>query len=167
MGTDKAVLEVRGVPMLGLVAGVLRMAGAKPVVQVGGAARAGVELTVVPDAVGGAGPMGGVLAALRWSIAPRVVIAACDLPDLTASTVRRLIRASWTSQAPVVAAWTGRWEPLCSVWSVRVALPEVEAAVASGDHALHRVIEVLGGHRVEVAADELRNVNTPDDLAHG
>jgi molybdopterin-guanine dinucleotide biosynthesis protein A len=164
MGTDKALVQVDGVPMLARMVQTLTAAGLAPVVQVGGGPRGGVDVPVIPDALHGAGPVGGLLAALRWSPSPSVVVVACDLPHLNADAVQLLVRSAGESQAAVAAAYTGRWEPLCAVWDVAASLPVVEAQVAAGERALHRLLHALGALAVELPECWLHNVNAPEDL---
>jgi molybdopterin-guanine dinucleotide biosynthesis protein A len=45
------------------------------------------------------------------------------------------------------------------------ALPVLEARLAVGELALYRALEELSVRVVEIGEDELRNVNTPADLA--
>jgi molybdenum cofactor guanylyltransferase len=60
-------------------------------------------------------------------------------------------------------AFSDRAEPLCAVWSQR-ATPHLQERFASGERAMHRAIEGLDIAWVEVAAADLRNINTRDDL---
>ncbi|MET0580139.1 MAG: NTP transferase domain-containing protein, partial [Ilumatobacteraceae bacterium] len=66
MGTDKAFVEVDGVPMAERVAAALSGGGCSPVSYVGGdvALLARFGRTVHADRFPGAGPLGGVLTAL-------------------------------------------------------------------------------------------------------
>lgn len=175
MGRDKALIEIDGVPLADRVASVLRCAGCDPVVAIGGDERLRRRLAtpVLPDRLPGHGPLGGVLVALE-TVADadgphrdRVVVVACDLPDLTPASIGALIDAARRSDegaaADVVVARSDRLEPAVAVWSVS-ALPAVSALHGAGERALRDVIARL--RHVEVGLDPavLRNVNTPDDL---
>jgi len=164
MGRDKALLDVDGLPLAERVARVLEDAGCSPVVFVGGDAVAlgAVGRRFVADRWAGKGPAGGVLSALRaLPDADAVVVAACDLPDLTADVVARLVSPP---PALVNVARTDRVEAALACWSPAAADPL--AAAFPAERALHRLLDGLGaGVRfVDVDAAALRNVNTPADL---
>jgi molybdopterin-guanine dinucleotide biosynthesis protein A len=47
---------------------------------------------------------------------------------------------------------------------VAASLPVVEAQVAAGERALHRLLHALGALAVELPKSWLHNVNAPEDL---
>ena len=142
-------------------------AGADAVVCVGGdrPALAAIGLHAEPDPRPGAGPLGGVVSALEL-LAPAdlVVVAACDLPWLDATTVAALV-AGWHGQpdADVVCAFTDRPEPLCAAWRTSAVEP-LRLAFEAGERAVRRAWHGL--RRVEVSVDPhvLRDVDHPHDL---
>jgi len=161
MGSDKATLPVRGVAMAQRVADALTAAGCAPVVMVGGDARElqSLRLEHVDDDFPGEGPLGGILTALARGSAALVV--ACDVPNIRPQTLRRLIDTLGDHQAAI--ACTEHLEPLCALWSPS-ASATLRSRFVAGERAVHRAIEGLDVVAVTVPADELRNVNTPDDL---
>jgi molybdopterin-guanine dinucleotide biosynthesis protein A len=161
MGVDKATVLVDAVPMARRVADVLADAGCSPVIAVGGSPQNLEVLGVahVVDDHPGEGPLGGILTALAVST-PAVVLA-CDLPRLDAGTIIRLMVALEGHDAAI--ARTDRAEPLCAAWSAG-ATAQLRACFATGERAVHRAIDGLDIAWVDVDSDELRNVNTPDDL---
>jgi molybdopterin-guanine dinucleotide biosynthesis protein A len=176
MGRDKALVEVEGVPMARRVADALVAGGCAPVVLIGGRASAlsALGLPVVPDRFPGEGPLGGVLTALAHAAslrpapapAPAVLVAACDLPALSATGVRALVdraRAGDDVDACVAVACGDRREPALAVWHPSCAAP-LRAAFDRGERALHRALCVVRVAEVRVDADAVRNVNTPGDL---
>ncbi|CAN5427181.1 molybdenum cofactor guanylyltransferase [soil metagenome] len=165
MGRDKALLPYEGTAMAAHVAAALRTGGCDPVLAIGGdsCALAQLGLTTVPDLWPGEGPLGGVITALQhFADHDVVVIAACDLPRVSASTVAALIGAL-VGATDVAMAVTGRAQPLCAAWRPKAA-SNLSAAFADGTR---RILDALAGLQViEVAVDagELINVNTADDL---
>jgi molybdopterin-guanine dinucleotide biosynthesis protein A len=167
MGTDKALLAIDGVPMARRVADALLAGGCDIVGAIGGddAALAPLGLAVQPDRWPGEGPMAGVRLALdTWPDADAIVVVACDLPDLTGTTVAALLDAlASRPHAAAAAAVTDRIQPLCVAWRPS-ASATVERVFASGERRLHVLLAELP--IVEVSADrqDLRNVNAPGDL---
>jgi hypothetical protein len=68
--------------------------------------------------------------------------------------------------AAAVLADAGSLEPCIGLYR-RAMLPLLEAALARGEYALHRVLSDCPVARVAVAAEAVRNANTPEDLGTG
>jgi molybdopterin-guanine dinucleotide biosynthesis protein A len=129
--------------------------------------RAGVE--VVEDAAPDLGPLSGIAAGMRSSATALVAFLPVDCPFVPAGLLRRLVEAAGEGGAVVD---DGRGiQPLIACYpSARQA--DVEAAVARGERAVHRVVAAWDPARLgidEVArfgdpARVLANVNTSDDL---
>ena len=165
MGTDKALIEVSGVPMAERVARVLEESGCQPVVFVGGDQRSLEELgrTFIPDSWPGEGPVGGVLSALdALQDATAVVVAPCDLPHLTAEVVGDLI-GDTLSTKQVRVADSGRLEPVLACWPT-AARGQLASAFGGGARSLRQVLDGFKVIRVRVGAAAVHNVNRPDDL---
>jgi molybdopterin-guanine dinucleotide biosynthesis protein A len=177
MGTNKALVEVDGVPMAARVAAALRSAGCDPVVAYGGDADelAPLGMPVLHDRYPGTGPLGGLLGVLElfgrdgaaMDGVPGdgvVLVAACDLAMLTGEALRPLVEvARKRPDVDVVVARTARPEPACAVWRL-TALPRVLATFDEGQRALHAAIDRLRSVAVDVDAAALGNINTPEDL---
>jgi molybdopterin-guanine dinucleotide biosynthesis protein A len=173
MGTDKALVEVDGIPMAERVAGALQDAGCDPVVFVGGRPEPLDRLgrLHVPDTAPGAGPAGGIMSALRalgddvqW-----VLIASCDLPYLRAAHLLPLVDAvpgADGSDVDVVVASTDRRQPLCALWSSTTSA-KVAEAFGSGVRSVFGLLDGLRVIEVPVEHEGLRNVNTAADLRDG
>lgn len=164
MGTDKALLEIDGVPMAARVAAALAAGGCEPVAFIGGDGRAlgGLGRRWHPDRWPDEGPLGGVLTALI-ELGGDVLVAACDLAELDGATVAEVIAAAEGASADVVVARSTRLEPALARWSGH-ARPKVETRFAAGERALHRILGALTVVEVVVDAARMRNVNAPADL---
>lgn len=162
MGRDKALVEVDGVAMVVRVANALRAAGCQPVFAVGGdrAALEALGIEFVTDAHPGEGPVGGVITALA-ACGTAVVVVACDVPYLTAGTVRALLSGGGAAHATV--AVTDRVQPLCALWSRR-ALGQLRESFAGGERRLLAVLDQLETLQIPANPQDLANVNAPGDL---
>jgi molybdenum cofactor guanylyltransferase len=101
----------------------------------------------------------GLAAGLRLAETDLCVVLPTDMPLVTPRLLRALAAAAEDAMAAVVQ--TG---PLPGAYR-RSALPVLERRIALGELALTGVAEELGARVVEGTAKELRNVNTPADLA--
>jgi molybdopterin-guanine dinucleotide biosynthesis protein A len=133
---------------------------------------AGDRLPVIPDAVVGAGPIGGLYTALRAARHPWVIVVACDMPFVTTALFERLRDAAGEDVDAVVPRSPRGLEPLCAIYARQIA-PLLDERIARGERQLQALAAAL---RVrELAADRLppddegnwwfENVNTPHDYA--
>jgi molybdopterin-guanine dinucleotide biosynthesis protein A len=122
----------------------------------------GLTVLLVDDPRG-RGPLGGIAAALRRS-RDGVLVLACDLPLVRASTLERLVRAARRGRRPAALHSGAGWEPLVA-WYPRAALHVVESELRSAKPAPYSVLERLGAAALPVMdLGEVINVNTPGDL---
>lgn len=172
LGVDKASECVGGLPLAVVMGRVARAAGAGAVVGVGARPPAADALvadgmSVVADRWPGAGPSGGVVTALRASDADLLVVLGCDHPWLRPATVATLVAAmvaepTWPA---VVAEADGRLHPTVGVWRVAACATPAAAYFADGGRSLLGLVEQVGARRAAVEGAEVRDVDTPDDLA--
>jgi len=130
-----------------------------------------LAVEVVPDRIAGAGPMGGIHAALTEADdSDAVVCVGGDLPFIEPALLAALRDrpAGGGAVAPRTAVGV---EPLCARYA-RALLAEIDARLQAGALALHSMLEKLAVDWIEGA--ELGaldpdgrcffNINTPDDL---
>lgn len=126
-------------------------------------------LTVVQDLRSGAGPLGGIEAALAY-FAGRdvgVIFLPCDMPGACGEMVARLAEAYDPLNAPLVAARRGAffWEPLCAI-AHNALLPKVSAALDAGQRGVCELWLELGAAAVNFDdASIFHNINAPADMA--
>ena len=127
-------------------------------------------LPVVPDAIPNAGPLGGLLAVLEASFAPRVFVVACDMPFLVADAVR-LVAHYPDDAAVVLPIIDHKPEPMFARYA-KSAAPAIQIRLAAGDRkvtAFHadvsvRAITEEALRAVDPTLQSLINVNRPEDL---
>ena len=103
----------------------------------------------------------GVAAALRLAETEMCVVLPTDMPFVSVELLRSLAASAENVDAAVVQ--TG---PLPGAYR-RSALTVLEDRIAAGDLALRDALAELETGVVQADPAELRNVNTPDDLATG
>lgn len=144
----------------------LRDAGAVEVVSVGGDRDALAGLGCfdrhLPDRWPGEGPLGGIVTALEDAVSDVVVVMACDTPSVGPSAPRALVGS--LGEADVALGVVGdRDQPLSAAWRRRVAAP-LHRAFESGERAPRRVVGSLAVVRVELAVDDVDDIDRPDDV---
>jgi len=132
-------------------------------------------LPTVADIFPGAGPLGGIHAALKYIAEPRAFIAGCDMPLLAPALIRYLCTlAEKEEDWDVVLPWPASGpEPLCAVYS-RAALTVIEKNLTQGNRKVSDTLAELRVRRVEETEllsvvddlNSLHNINRPEDLAH-
>jgi molybdenum cofactor guanylyltransferase len=166
MGGSKAVVHLNGRPLvsypleamwraLGSVAIVAKIRSELPGV-------AGVTVWIEPDEP--THPLAGIVHALGLADGRPVMVCALDLPFVTANLIRAIADTDGGGAPAVVASLGGRTQPLLGCYQPE-ALGPLTAALARADvparEAVARIDPVL--HEVR-DADELFNINSPDDL---
>jgi molybdopterin-guanine dinucleotide biosynthesis protein A len=134
------------------------------------AAYAAFELPALADTPPNIGPLGGLRALLAEAARAgqsQVLTLACDMPYVGERLVQRL--ASEAPRASALAPYEDeRWYCLSARYAVDT-LPDVDAAIAAGEHALQRLFARLGTRatRLELAAterSELKDWDRPEDI---
>jgi molybdenum cofactor guanylyltransferase len=127
--------------------------------------------TVIADALPGAGPLGGIVAALRASPHRLLAVVAVDLPWIDPRLIRMLAASIGDRDAAVCDTERGI-EPLHAVYATSI-LGAAEAALAGSDRSLRGLI---GRSRAVLLRESdwrdagisdrfTRNINTPEDVA--
>jgi molybdenum cofactor guanylyltransferase len=152
-GSAKALAELEGET---LAARAWRLLGDACVERFAVGRDIGLPFPTLPDAVLGAGPLGGIVAGLRAATHHIAVVIPVDMPLLTVASLQALADACRDVAVPESG-------PLPGAYAKR-ALPELERALDRGDFALRHVIAGLDTAVVRLADDVLANVNTRNDL---
>ncbi|MEW6360373.1 MAG: molybdenum cofactor guanylyltransferase [Planctomycetota bacterium] len=124
---------------------------------------------IIPDAVPGLGPIGGIHAGLRAMSNEYGFFVACDMPLLDAAVIRKQIERLRAAPCDAVAPrWEGRIEPLHAIYG-KVCLPAVERCIARGERKIIAFYD-----EVRIAYWDLRpaekwrryfqNINSDEDL---
>jgi molybdopterin-guanine dinucleotide biosynthesis protein A len=170
MGRDKALLPWAGGTLLGHAISRLRTVCADVYVLCGTAPRYGDHgAPLVTDRVAGAGPLGGLEAALAATDGGSAVLLGVDMPFVTPDVLRALVdwSAGFDAAVPVLGE---RAEPLCAVYA-RTCLPAVQERLEAGDLRMTafwdrvRVRRVAEGDLAAFGDPRrlLRNLNRPED----
>lgn len=179
--SDKGLLDLAGRPMLSRVAERLAPQVGRLVINANGDPTrfASFGLPVAADSVGGfVGPLAGVLAGMRWSLANApaarfVATVSTDAPFLPADLVARLAEPILRDGAEItLAASAGELHPVIGMWPVSLA-DNLEQALHDG---VRKVLRWTGTHatsNVEFplqmvrgrSVDPFFNTNTPEELA--
>jgi molybdopterin-guanine dinucleotide biosynthesis protein A len=152
MGRDKARLRLTGQSMLSLIRAT--------------AQKIGCPVRVIRrDDVPRCGPLGGVLTALKSARSNAVLFLACDMPFVSATLLRKIIRASHNGTAAVFASEEARlgFPFLLS----RTALATVDSQIAQRRFSICELAAALRAVVLPVpaASGQLFNVNTAADAA--
>ena len=171
MGTDKAFIEIDGVPLWRRQLQVVQQLSPHELFVAGPAHDdwQQKDCIIIPDAEPNSGPIGGVVAALQRCSAPLLLVIAIDLPNITTDYLRELVDSCATDIGAVPISGE-RFEPVAAVYPRR-ALPLAQSCLASRDLALQtfaaRCVDEGLAVQKEITAEErvlFLNMNTPEDL---
>jgi molybdenum cofactor guanylyltransferase len=172
MGRDKAALEINGVTMIDRAIELIRRVDVEPAV-VGSFGDSPRELgvRVISDEWPAAGPLGGILTALRDSRARWNLVLACDMPYLTVAWLEFLLTRARASPADAVVPMNERGaEPMCAMYN-KSGEGAIRAALEGG---IRKVTDGLSKLRIEYLEPEewkgfdsdgflFKNMNEPAD----
>jgi molybdenum cofactor guanylyltransferase len=165
MGRDKALMDYHGLPLAGHIANELATV-IQPVSLVGDPERyADIGHPVIPDDYPGAGPLGGLITALRTSRSRWNLVVACDLPGVSSEIFRRLLDQIQFLDVQCVIPVTPdeREQVLCALYR-RDACGALLSALESGEPRLQSAVRRLQAHYWRVDSGEWSvNLNTPED----
>ena len=193
MGSDKAWLEIGGVPMIERVVSTIQPLASRIQICLGAPVdpidNRYVELArtwnagIAFDKTPGHGPLGGILTALDVVRSAQkgkargertaVIVVACDLPFITTAFIEILLKKHQAGRADITVPCDadGRVHPLCGIYSVS-CLPAVELSLSEGRLRVDSVFDRVETSRFEYAEYEhlegsrrlLTNVNTQSTL---
>ena len=171
MGTDKAFIEVDGLTLWRRQLRILQRLEPVELLLAGPQHTEwqNANCVIIPDAESDAGPLAGLVAALRCCSTPLLLTLAIDLPNMTSNYLRDLVDLC-ASDIGVIPSDVDRIEPVAAVYPTR-ALPIAESCLASRNLSLQgfaaRCI-AEGLAKLKPIASEERplflNMNTPEDL---
>jgi molybdenum cofactor guanylyltransferase len=163
IGGSKAVVKLLGRPLISYpleaMASVLNdvVVVAKPDTEL--PYMAGVTVWIEPELP--QHPVVGITHALTLAGGRPIMVCASDLPLVTPALIDRIVHAQPSRAPAVVASHGGAVQPLLGCYR-HAALQQLAGAV---DQPLRELVATIGARVFEVAdADELFNVNSPDDL---
>jgi len=167
-GRDKASLLIEGRPIIERQLEAFRALTPHVLIVANDAARyEAFGASIVPDAVPGAGPLGGLYTALLRVSTPHVVVVACDMPHVDAPFLGFLARVGRDVEAAVPRTSDG-WHPLCASYAsacaarLRARLDAGQFKVADALTDLD-VREIGPGELAPFDRRVLANINTEDD----
>lgn len=179
-GGDKSLADLAGQPLTAVCIDRLRAQVAALALNANGdpARFERFGLPVVADTLQGyAGPLAGVLAGMRWSLAhshqaAHIVTVPADTPFIPADLVARLALAAGATGTIALAASAGRVHHTVGLWPVALA-DDLECALREGirmvrawvERQAHVTVEFAVSGSGEDVVDPFFNINTPEDLA--
>lgn len=167
MGQDKALLPLRGQPMIGQTAKMMQTVFDHVcVVSDRSASYQFLDLPIIPDLVKNAGPMGGIHAALRTYHPENVFVIGCDTPFISGALIRHILLMGQGASA-CMPKLDGYIHHLCGYYS-HTCLAEIELNTSSGRLKLLDFLDVINARTVDISTnlpfyspDLLRNFNEP------
>lgn len=166
MGTDKALLELDGRPLLWRVAEQLGEVCPRVIVAAGSRPLPPLPWERVADRVAGAGPLAGIIGGLGVTTTPLLAVAAVDMPAVSPAVFVDLA-GRWDGRSPaVVPRSAGRLQPLHAVWAT-AALPDLIALFDAGERSPTRALARLASTVVSIDGEGAwaASLNTPADIA--
>lgn len=169
MGTDKALLDIRGTPFIQRIADTLQQVFANVfIVADRRESYAFVGLPVYEDIIKNSGPLAGIHSALSHATTSSVFILSCDLPLITAGAIEHLL-ALKNSADVIIYSVNGMKQPLCGIYGkscLTIFEEELKREQRSVLDALCKVHTVVVDAELAGLQNDERifaNINTPEN----
>lgn len=167
MGSDKALVEIDGVPMFVRAARTLVDGGCSEIAVISHLslpADASISARW-SDAHGGQGPLDGLITALRKVEGTSVCVLAVDLPRVSPGSILGMREAVMENEQLDVAylSSSSGVQVLAACWRTRV-LDSAESFFESGGRSIHDFARSLTTKSLIVEDHELLNVNSPSQI---
>lgn len=171
MGQDKAWIELDGEPLIKRVADVLAEVADEVIVVANDPKYERLGLRVVRDRWPEGGALGGIATGVGAAGHDAVLVAACDMPFLSADVWRLLLGHAGEADV-VIPRIGGEYETLHAIYS-RACLPQMTRSLAENrlrvisffDAVTVKAIEETELRAVDPTLRAFTNVNTPEELA--
>jgi len=173
MGANKALMQIRGEPLISRVAKTLSACPAVAEILLitnNPSEYEFLHLPIFPDRQPGKGPLGGIYTALSHAKFSRVLVVACDLPLITPELLEYLCREGADADVWVLESEKGV-EPLCAVYA-KSCLPVIEKQLRENRLKVSDFYSQVKTTAIRLEAslpfykpDLLMNVNTPEEFA--
>ncbi len=166
IGGNKALRDLRGLPLIEWVIGVLLPQGTEILISANGDQTALQDLgyPVIPDLLPGyAGPLAGLQAAMHHAVSEWIACVPCDTPFLPDDLLAQLMAAAGEAEA-VVAVVNGKRQPAIALYR-RSVLPRLDAYLGRGERKVGGWLDTLQVHEaVFDDVDAFVNINSPEEL---
>jgi molybdenum cofactor guanylyltransferase len=166
MGGDKALRDLRGLPLIEWVIGAIMPQGTEILISANDnqAALSDFGYPVISDFLPGyAGPLAGLHAAMHHASSEWVASVPCDTPFLPDDLIARLLDAAGAAEA-AVAVVNGRRQPTIALYRKSV-LPKLNASLGSGERRVSGWLDMLQVREaVFDDAEAFVNINSLEDL---
>lgn len=167
MGQDKALLPLRGQPMIVHIAETMQTVFDHVcIVSDRSTSYQSFGLPIIPDRVKNAGPMGGIQAALHTYHPEDMFVVGCDTPYVSGALIRHILLRGQGASA-CIPKLDGYIHPLCGYYS-HACLTEIERHVTSGRLKLLDFLDAIHARAITISTnlpfyspDLLRNFNEP------
>ena len=180
-GGEKSLRAVHGKPMICSVRGALRGVVDEIIVSVRDEEQRDRVFPYLSedrnvfayDERPGAGPLAGILAALRAARGEYVAVVACDMPFINARAIDLLFERAAGHDAAVPASPEGFLEPLHAVYRREAMIAAAEQSLREGESRLSSPLKRLRDvvyvplediRRVDPGLETFRNINRAEDL---
>lgn len=166
MGTDKGLVNFKGIPMIQHVLGLLDKMDLQTSIISSNEEYLKFEKPVYKDLIPSKGPLGGLYTALECSESPMVLLLACDMPSINEEGIKSMMDFAETGKI-TVAKDAEKISPLFGCYPSSLKM-EVKKALLTDDLKMQNFVCNQDHKLLDFNAlgntNALRNLNTIEDL---
>ena len=162
MGADKASLELNGESFLTRLISMLADVHTVNEIVISSNYHGVNGIKSVKDQFGVVGPLGGIASVFEEVSADYYLFVSCDTPLVTSQAVRQLVNKSIDENKSIVAKCNDRIHPLIACYK-KTDLELASSQIEAKKYALMKFLKLISYEELELDAQEVLNVNTPQD----
>ena len=163
MGRDKSMLPLEGRP---IIEHIFKQLGPHfDQILISSNDTAGydfLDAKVISDREQGLGPLMGIASAMKASANELNFVAACDIPDMPISFVRRMFREAGDFDVVMPRVGPSKFEPLFAMYK-KSTLAAIDDALVSGIRKIIVPLEKCRVKYIDISQTEIKNLNTADE----
>ncbi len=170
MGRDKALIEIDGISLLQRSIDLLRPHTREILVIADPDRYAPEHAVVVPDEHPGAGPLGGIITAMHKARYVRLLVLACDMPNLTDRLLMKLKNALLGEVDAVIPRHGAMVEPLAGAYHLH-CIEAFQRSLVNGRLKMTDALSMVRTSPMDLVPGEngwpinlFKNLNEPADL---
>jgi len=166
MGSDKGLLLFKGKMLVQYGIDLLTPFCSELLISTNNSDYLQFGLPLIADEIPYCGPMGGIYSSLKASKTEYILVVACDMPFVSATTINLLLEniRGFDCVVPMVK---DKLEPLCGVYS-KSLIKVIEDQIQMKELALSNMI-LNSNYRIIYITNEVNdfmNLNTPEDFTN-
>lgn len=164
MGQDKGLIQYRGKPMVTYAIEACRNLTSTIIISTNNVDYASFGYPLIGDVHKEVGPLGGLEAALTFSMTEDNIVCPCDMPNIHPGMFKTILQNKNGNKSVIVGDKEGKVFPVIGYYN-KSALPVIQHQIKTGNYKMLSLVKELHAETIVIHSESLlSNLNYPEDL---